>query len=79
MYVYVLIYNWVKNRTSTVGCEPWLGFKEEIDRGAPICRAWIPYEVFVALPYNQNQSVVNIDATNIHKQVSSKKPYELVL
>lgn len=70
MYVYV--YKWVKNLTSTVACEPWLGFKEEIGRGAPICSAWIPYEILVALPYNPKEIVVNIDATKIHKKVSSE-------
>lgn len=68
VYVYLTIYNWVKNLTSTVACEPWLGFKKEIGREAPIYSAWIPYEILVALPYNQKQSVVNIGATKIHKQ-----------
>lgn len=70
MYVYV--YKWVKNLTSIVACEPWFGFKEEIGRGAPICSVWFTCEILIALPYNPKEIIVIIDATEIHKKVSSE-------
>lgn len=72
---HVCVRNYIKlsyNFTSTVACEPWLGFKEEIGHRAPICSACIRYEILVALPYNPKEIVVNIDATEIHKKVSSE-------